>query len=154
MPRFAGGVCEGIVLLWGEVRERRTKGSALALGAVPPRPRSAREPAPAFPWRARSQHSRGGPTPKPTRGGKQGAGDAFLPPTPPLEEWELSFLGSWGRKLRRPEGQSQASVTLLVRVRARMELKVLACLCLGPGLVLPGAVGFESSAPGLGLPQF
>lgn len=50
VPRFAGGVCEGIVLRPGAMWHGRTRGSACALGASsPPTPR--RGPAPAFPRR-------------------------------------------------------------------------------------------------------
>lgn len=122
VPRFAGGVCEAIVLSRGAVRHQRLEGSARALCAAPsPTPR--RGPAPAFPRRPP-------PTPcprpslKPTRGeGTPGRGDVVFCLQRPLRGvGQQLFLWVIGGTLGRREGKPPVKVTLSARVIAGLEL--------------------------------
>lgn len=89
VPRFAGGVCEGIVLSRGAVRHQRMKGSARALYAAPS-PTRCRGPAPACPWRPPPTLCPR-PSLKPTRGeGTLGRGDVVFSLQRPLEALGIS----------------------------------------------------------------
>lgn len=89
VPRFAGGVCEGIVLSRGAVRHQRMKGSARALCAAPS-PTRCRGPAPACPWRPPPTLCPR-PSLKPTRGeGTLGRGDVVFSLQRPLEALGIS----------------------------------------------------------------